>query len=220
MDMSYWAKLTDETWGPDPLLTDTGIEQAYNVNNIRKQELSYGIPIPESFYSSPFSRTITTALISFEGIVFGDGDNVVKSVPKAIIKEQKFRERNYRQHTCNMRRTRSFIKETYPQFEIEPGFTEEDIFWNTTGACNETDDLLRIQVREVLDEIFENDKSCCGCYFISPLQRFATLVVDIFITAHAHTNRLIREVLGAPEKRMPTGGVFAMVISVTPSSAI
>ncbi|GJJ10384.1 hypothetical protein Clacol_004610 [Clathrus columnatus] len=141
------------------------------------------------------NRAIQTALISFEGIALASGNNAAVA-PKAIIKE-KLREANFLQHTCNMRRTRSFIKETYPQFEIEEGFTEEDIFWGDS----ETDDLLRTRVREGLDEIFEKDNS----WYIS-------------ITAHAVTNRAIREVLGAPAKRMPTGGAFAMVISVTPTS--
>ncbi|GJJ10383.1 hypothetical protein Clacol_004609 [Clathrus columnatus] len=194
--MSYWAKLMDKPWGPDPLLTDVGTEQAYNINSIWKQELSSGIPIPESFYVSPLSRAIQTVLISFEGIAFPSGNNPVVA-PKAIIKE-KLREANYLQHTCNMRRIRSFIKETYPQFEIEEGFTEEDVFWNNS----ETDGLMKTRVREGLDEIFEKDTS----WYIS-------------ITAHAVTNSAIQEVLGVTAKRnMPTGGVFAMVISMTPTS--
>ncbi|GJJ10399.1 hypothetical protein Clacol_004625 [Clathrus columnatus] len=176
---NYWSKLMDKPWGPDPLLTDVGTEQAYNVNSIWKQELSAGIPIPEGFYSSPLSRAIQTALISFEEIAFPSGNNAAVA-PKALIME-KLREGNYHQHTCNMRRTRSFIKETYPQFEIEEGFTEDDVFWN--NKCTETEDSLRNRVREGLDEIFEKDKSWCELCWVSPRGTLGDILlfIEIFL---------------------------------------
>jgi len=32
-------------------------------------------------------------------------------------------------HTCDQRRTASYIRKTYPEYTIEPGFSEEDLLW-------------------------------------------------------------------------------------------
>lgn len=121
---------------------------------------------------------------------------------------QDLRERNFRLHSCNNRRSRSFIKETYPQFEIEEGFTEEDMVF--VNGTTETDEQLKIRVRKALDEIFESDESTCEIHisiFFCLLTQWGLMIFsDISISAHAITNRAIRDALGATWKRMPTGG--------------
>ncbi|GJJ14515.1 hypothetical protein Clacol_008779 [Clathrus columnatus] len=183
-----WSKMAGDetmTWGPDPLLTELGITQAKNVNRVWKEELHHNIPIPERLYSSPFSRAVHTAIISFSDVIFESG-SIANPNPIAIIKE-KLRERNG-VSLCDKRNTRSYLLENYPQFRIEEGFTEEDELWRSDHR--ETDEETTIRLREALDEIFSEDYSS----------------TYLSITAHVGAIGAIRQVLGAPVRRLPTGG--------------
>lgn len=62
-------------------------------------------------------------------------------------------------HTCDKRNPRSTIEETYPQFDIEPGFTEEDTLW--TADHRETEEELTDRLRKAMEEIFFDDMSTC-----------------------------------------------------------
>ncbi|KAL4081441.1 hypothetical protein V8B97DRAFT_26584 [Scleroderma yunnanense] len=59
-------------------------------------------------------------------------------------------------HTCDKRRTRTYIQETFPEYAIEEGFTEEDELWSPD--IRETWADIDARARTVLDMIFESDK--------------------------------------------------------------
>lgn len=73
----HWSKLNGDgeiTWGPDAKLTPKGIEQAGLVNEMWRSEVPRGIPIPDVVYTSPLSRAIITADITFRGWYYPYGD--------------------------------------------------------------------------------------------------------------------------------------------------
>ena len=80
----YWSKLNGDdelTWGPDPELTEIGIEQAKAAREAWKTEHAHGIPLPEKHYGSPFQRALRTFQETFEGADFLEG----KSLSIAIL---------------------------------------------------------------------------------------------------------------------------------------
>jgi len=66
-----WSKLDGDgtlVWGPDALLTPTGIQQAEDVHNKWLCEIPSGIPVPTVFYSSPLTRAARTLEVTWAGI--------------------------------------------------------------------------------------------------------------------------------------------------------
>ncbi|KAI0782303.1 phosphoglycerate mutase-like protein [Abortiporus biennis] len=64
----YWSKLNGDeelTWGPDPLLTPLGQTQGEEARVTWKEELQYGIPVPDRFLSSPLKRALDTWTATF-----------------------------------------------------------------------------------------------------------------------------------------------------------
>lgn len=55
------------TWGPDPELTELGVEQARDAHKAWKAQLesSDPVPMPQAFYVSPFSRACDTLAITW-----------------------------------------------------------------------------------------------------------------------------------------------------------
>lgn len=62
-------------------------------------------------------------------------------------------------HTCDKRRTRTYIKQAFPGFDIEEGFTEEDSLWNPLKR--ETHAEIETRIGRLLDIIFEKDQEQC-----------------------------------------------------------
>lgn len=62
-------------------------------------------------------------------------------------------------HTCDKRRTRTYIKHAFPGFDIEEGFTEEDKLWKPRKR--ETHAQIDARVGRVFDMIFERDQEQC-----------------------------------------------------------
>lgn len=62
-------------------------------------------------------------------------------------------------HTCDKRSPRSVIAKTFPQFDIEANFIEEDELW--TADHRETDAEVVTRIRQALDEIFDEDGATC-----------------------------------------------------------
>ncbi|ROV89086.1 hypothetical protein VMCG_09858 [Cytospora schulzeri] len=58
-------------------------------------------------------------------------------------------------HTCDRRRTKSWIHEAYPDYEIEAGFTENDELWE--ADTRESMDAHIVRIRKLLTDIFEGD---------------------------------------------------------------
>ena len=58
-------------------------------------------------------------------------------------------------HTCDKRKTRTYIATSYPHFIIEDGFTELDELWSPT--IRESAAQVVERARKVLDVVFQND---------------------------------------------------------------
>ncbi|CAE6480594.1 unnamed protein product [Rhizoctonia solani] len=194
-----WSLLNGDgeiTWGPDPELTDLGKQQASEAHKVWKTELARQdpAPLPTILFSSPFSRAALTLDITFSGILthMKDGTGL-----RPYIMEN-LREMNG-EHTCDKRNPKSRIHEMYPEFEFEPGFTEEDELWTPDHreTVQEIDDRLKV----ALDEIFGLLLGKSDIFFS--------------ITAHSGTIAAALRVLGHKEYVLPTGGVIPVVIQAT-----
>ena len=56
-------------WGPDALLTPTGIQQAQNLSVAWRQQATSGAPLPQTFYASPLTRATDTLNITWTDFV-------------------------------------------------------------------------------------------------------------------------------------------------------
>jgi hypothetical protein len=54
--------------------------------------------------------------------------------------------------TCDKRKTRAYIEEAFPQFDIESGLTDEDELWKM--EARETREHAVTRAKTVLDRIF------------------------------------------------------------------
>ncbi|KAJ7474386.1 histidine phosphatase superfamily [Mycena galericulata] len=185
----YWSKLNGDgelTWGPDPELTNIGKAQAVAANKVWATEMAAGIPLPQKMYCSPMTRALDTHVISFHGV----------SSTRAVVVENCREE--YGEHTCDQRRTRTYITTAFPQFDIERRFTEEDELWTTE---RETKDHAAARARTVLDRIFRDDKD----------------VTFMSITAHGGIINGFLRTLGRQNYALPTGGVLPVIVKATAS---
>ncbi|KAJ7776919.1 histidine phosphatase superfamily [Mycena maculata] len=183
----YWAMLYGDgelTWGPDSELTALGKEQAAAVHKVWKEELTAGIPLPQKMYCSPMTRALDTNVITFRGV----------SSRRSVVVENCREE--YGGHTCDQRKTRTYIVEAFPQVDIEAGFTEEDELWTTE---RETAEHAAARAQTVLDKIFKSDKDA----------------IFVSITAHGGIINGFLRTLGRPRHPLPTGGVLPIIIKAT-----
>jgi len=193
----YWSKLDGDgtlVWGPDALLTPTGIQQAEAVHDKWLGEIPTGIPVPTVFYSSPLTRASRTLEITWTGITLQNGSHYGLSHPihKVVIAEN-CRE-TYGVHTCDKRHPKSWIAENFPSFTFSEPFTEEDELW--TADDRETTDHINARAKSVLDDIW--DKYPVDTY--------------ISITAHGGIIGALLSVVGRGAYSLPTGGVIPIVI--------
>ncbi|KAH7919281.1 phosphoglycerate mutase-like protein [Leucogyrophana mollusca] len=178
----YWSKLNGDgelVWGPDPELTATGEGQGRMAHAAWATELPFGIPLPENLYCSPLTRAIRTNILTFEGLIDAVG-------PKTVVLEN-LREENG-VHTCDKRRTLTYIKDAFPQLAVEDGFTEDDELWKP--HVRETHAELDTRAKAMLDNVFGHSKGQC-----------------ISITAHGGIIGAILRVVGHPNHQLslPTG---------------
>jgi hypothetical protein len=54
-------------------------------------------------------------------------------------------------NTYNKRRSLTHIYNEFPQFDVEPGFTEEDVLWTEQ---RETREHLHVRLKGALDQLF------------------------------------------------------------------
>ncbi|KAF8138873.1 histidine phosphatase superfamily [Boletus edulis] len=200
-----WSKLDGDgelVWGPDPDLTNLGVEQAKDANCTWKTELEYGIPLPEKLYSSPMRRAIKTNQVTFEGVLRLSLKTTIVEVRRALradwlyftldLSSQNTRERNG-VSTCDKRRKKSEIASDFPDYPFEEGFIEEDEIWDPD--VRETFEEVDVRAKKVLDMIFDKDEE----QFIS-------------ITSHYRFIDAFRRVCGHLPWDLPTGGVLPIVV--------
>ncbi|KAL8866390.1 MAG: hypothetical protein Q9174_006330, partial [Haloplaca sp. 1 TL-2023] len=147
----YWSLLDgNETveWA-DARITEKGVEQAKAVNEFWKREIKeQKIPVPGSYYTSPLTRCLSTANLTFAGLELPSRHPFVPTV-KEFLRE------GISGHTCDRRGSKSYIETAFPGCVIEPGFAETDPLWQEYHAETKTDQDIRSKA--LLDDIFGND---------------------------------------------------------------
>lgn len=144
------------------------------------------VPLPGTVYTSPLARCLETTRL-----VFSDAFKQ-KGIPLTPIVKELLRER-LTDHTCDRRSSRAWIAEHYPNYVIEPGFTEKDELWRSDRW--ETDAEHTARKQRVLEDIFSTDD-----------QAFLAL------TVHSYALSAIFEAVGAPMFRVREGTTIAMLV--------
>ena len=149
----YWAEKDGNAtavWA-DAHLTPLGVRQALAVNAFWKSEIaSQKIPTPQRYYTSPLSRCLVTANLTFFGL---DLPAFHPFVPE--VKEL-FRE-TISGHTCDRRSNKTYIHNGFPTYTFEAGFAENDMLWEALHGETDADEDIRS--KKVLDDVFLSDSS-------------------------------------------------------------
>jgi len=109
-------------------------------------------------------------------------------------------------HTCDKRRTRSWIHERFPDFDFETGFSEEDLLWDPDVRETKADVVER--ARRALDYIFED--SAAYCAFGSCLQTYFDGLAGVSVTAHGGIINGFLQAIGRQPFGLPTGGKLVL----------
>ncbi|GAA6001859.1 hypothetical protein JCM10207_002354 [Rhodosporidiobolus poonsookiae] len=195
----YWSKLNGDgelVWGPDPLLTHLGVSQARAVNHAWKEQQQDGVPLPERLYSSPLSRAASTLSETWEGVVMDGEVEGVRPVFREGLRE------TMGVHTCDQRKSKSYLAAHYPAFTFEEPFSEQDELWSPT--YRETGPEQTLRIRQQLDSIFASDPS-----------------TYVSITAHGGVIGAFFRVVGHQKVAVPPGGMIPIVVRgrANPASA-
>ncbi|KAL3480216.1 histidine phosphatase superfamily [Aspergillus californicus] len=216
----YWALLTGNsttTWF-DADLTTEGINQANIAHEYWLQQYNeHKIRFPDVYYSSPMTRALKTANITFGQLPLKQA-GAAQFIPE--VKEG-FRE-GMAMHTCNHRRTKSYIESLFGEWTFEDGFTEEDELW--TGTTGETSEAQDLRSRAALDDIFQSSfnsnssvsrsgavpKGVCS----SPDHGHGHGKKDLIVSITAHSGEIssILRVIGHQAFRLATGAVIPVLI--------
>ncbi|KAF4626683.1 hypothetical protein G7Y89_g11475 [Cudoniella acicularis] len=185
----YWSLLDGNgtiVWA-DAHLTPNGIAQAqiaaaFWASRITLQK----IPLPQSYYTSPLSRCLATANITFSTLP------LPRSQPFIPTVKELFRE-GISGHTCDRRSNKTYIHNSFPSYKIEPGFSEQDLLWRAgVGEVNTDED---IRSKTVLDEVFGSDDNTW-----------------ISVTSHSGEIASILRVLGHQAFGLNTGAVIPVLV--------
>lgn len=138
------------TWA-DAHLSPLGVSQALAVNEFWATEIeTQKIPTPQMYYTSPLTRCLQTANLTFSGLKLRARHPFVPEV------KELFRE-GISGHTCDRRGSKTYIQDNFPDYRIEPGFTENDELWEALHGETNTDQDIRSTT--VLDQVFSTDSS-------------------------------------------------------------
>jgi broad specificity phosphatase PhoE len=173
------------TWA-DATLTSTGQDQAKDVATVWKQQIPLGIPLPESYYVSPLTRTIETADLSFSTLDLPQ-DKPYKPLIKELLREA------LGVHTCDRRSTRNHISSTFSHVAFEPGFSDADLLWE--ADYREPDSARRYRLNQFLDDVFASDEN-----------------VFLSMTSHSGAIASILEAIGHRKFALKTGGVVPVFV--------
>ncbi|KAL9006199.1 MAG: hypothetical protein Q9188_001078 [Gyalolechia gomerana] len=171
----------------DARLTPEGVTQAQIVNAFWASEIrNQKIPTPQNYYTSPLTRCLATANITFSGLDLSSRHSFVPTV------KELFRE-GISGHTCDRRGSKSYIQSAFPSYQIESGFTETDQLWEAYHAETQVDQDIRSKI--VLDDVFSNDRE-----------------TYISITSHSGEIASLLRVLGHRTFRLSTGAVIPVLV--------
>ncbi|KAL9025249.1 MAG: hypothetical protein Q9196_005894 [Gyalolechia fulgens] len=132
----------------DARITPEGVAQAQIANTFWASQIrNQKVPTPQSYYTSPLTRCLETANITFSGLELPSRHPFVPTV-KELLRE------GISGHTCDLRGSKSYIQSAFPSYKIEPGFTETDQLWEAYHSETPVDQDIR--TKTVLDDIFSN----------------------------------------------------------------
>ncbi|KAF2110340.1 histidine phosphatase superfamily [Lophiotrema nucula] len=188
----YWSELDGNgtvTWA-DAHLTESGINQAKTVNAFWKHLIAdEHITPPESYYTSPLYRCLSTAKLTFTGLKLPRKNHFVPTI------KEFFRE-GISAHTCDRRSNKTYIHANFPLYRFERGFPEYDPYWTALHAEPSSDQDIRS--KKVLDDVFTNDDS-----------------TYISVTSHSGEIASLLRVLGHRVFSLSTGAVIPVLVKVT-----
>ncbi|AEO63944.1 4924f1e1-a2fa-40e0-8206-9f70fde90898 [Thermothielavioides terrestris] len=198
---AYWAKLDGDgktTWF-DAHLTERGTSQALAMKAFWEDAAAtQKLPLPTRHYASPLARCLETCEKAFTGLTppppeTAEGDEPAVAVPpfRPVVKEL-LRER-LGVHTCDRRRTRTWIRDHHPGFAIEAGFAEHDELWRPD--VRETLAEHAVRAEGFLEDLFANDSASI-----------------VSVTAHSGTIHALYEAIGHPVVRVSPGAVVPVLV--------
>lgn len=171
----------------DADLTENGLKQAQIANAYWQKQIStQHVPYPQSYYTSPLTRCLRTANITFSNLELPHYYPFVPTV------KEFFRE-GISTHTCDRRNSKTYIKNLFPDFNIEAGFTEKDELWS--GVVAEPSGAQDARSKSVLDDVFANDDHTW-----------------VSITSHSGEIRSLLRVLGHREFSLGTGAIIPVLV--------
>lgn len=172
-------------WGPDAYLTEKGIDNAINNSYLIKSLIADDFPLPQSFYSSPFTRAADTLVLTWADLILDSGYNT--PIFKEALRE------TIGLHTCDKRRSKAYLENRYPDFEFETGFYDEDLLW--TKDTQEDDGAKVLRARQFLDDLFASDEN-----------------TYISVTAHSGVGSAILSAIGHRSFKLATGAIIPLVV--------
>ncbi|KAK3068619.1 putative phosphoglycerate mutase pmu1 [Teratosphaeriaceae sp. CCFEE 6253] len=185
----YWAELNGNATAEwfDADLTPAGIAQALVAHDFWAHEIAaQKIPYPQSYYTSPLTRCLKTANLTFAGLALPQYYPFLPTV-KEDLRE------GISLHTCDHRGTRAYIHALFPTWTIEPSLTEYDELWN--GVTAETNDAQDARSKRALDAIFAADDHTW-----------------LSLTSHSGEIASLLRVLGHQAFSLSTGAVIPVLV--------
>ncbi|KAF2651523.1 phosphoglycerate mutase-like protein [Lophiostoma macrostomum CBS 122681] len=188
----YWSERDGNNsvvWA-DAHLTQKGISQALAVNGFWKHLIiDELITPPESYYTSPLYRCLSTANLTFSGL------DLPRKHPFVPTIKELFRE-GISAHTCDRRSNKTYIHASFPTYRFEKAFPEYDPYWTPLHAETSTDQDIRS--KKVLDDVFSNDDS-----------------TYISVTSHSGEIASLLRVLGHRVFALGTGAALPVLVKAT-----
>ncbi|KAH6682248.1 putative phosphoglycerate mutase [Plectosphaerella plurivora] len=148
---NHWSKLDGDgtvVWA-DAKIDPNGIVQAAELSAIWSNvATNEKLPLPPSIYTSPLARCLETTRRVLSATYQEQGAEF-RPVIKELLRER------LTDHTCDRRSSLSWIQANYPDYVVEPGFSEEDTLWSSTRYETMEEHVARKQ--KVLEDIFNTD---------------------------------------------------------------
>ncbi|KAJ5767096.1 uncharacterized protein N7511_004712 [Penicillium nucicola] len=192
----YWAELdgnSTASWA-DATLTENGIDQALVAHNFWASQIkTQNIHTPDVYYVSPLTRTLQTANYTFNNLALPKGATPFKPTIKELFRE------GISIHTCDHRRSATYIKSLFPSWPLESGFVEEDPYWN--GVEGETSGAQDVRSTIALNEVFFGTKGK-----VQHEQPFVS------VTSHSGEISSILRVVGHRTFSLNTGAVIPVLV--------
>ena len=154
------------------------------------------MPTPQFFVSSPLTRAIRTAQLTFEPL---RKDGLLKGGDLKLHIMENLRE-CIGIHTCDQRSTRSHIEQMFPppDFVVEGDMSEKDILWRKD--LRESDAAMTQRLHNLLDEVFHIDQAAEAEY--------------VSLTAHGGAIMAILRAIGHRPFGVAVGGGLPMLLEL------